>query len=202
MRSFLKYIEVGRHFHEEAICELNDDSGDSISFKNNTYNELTAQYWIWKNDHESDIVGLYHYRRYFKDTRIPERFSIRYKLLRPLAIRLILRRNDFIGIKTGPFEMSCRERIDTPVSGLRPKDIPLVRQIIMDKYGQKYADAYDEILDRNWNYLYNMFITSKKLFDAYSAWLFPILEELEKEVDMNELTGQEKGYSAYGANIF
>ena len=45
---------------------IGDDTGDNISAKNPFYSELTAQYWLWKNVHDVDYVGLCHYRRYFK----------------------------------------------------------------------------------------------------------------------------------------
>lgn len=203
---YIRYLEVGAFYHEEAFCELRDDTGDSISDRNRTYNELTGQYWIWKNDTDSEIVGLCHYRRYFEDPRKKNWSSPFLKLLRPGRIKEILREYDFIGIKTGPFEMSCRDRIDTPVSALRTKDIPIVREILFEKYGKDCAEAFDTILDRNWNYLYNMFITSKEKFDAYSEWLFPVLEEIEKRIDAEELVGQEKRivglWGEYLLNVF
>jgi hypothetical protein len=43
---------------------LTDDSGDNIALLGTHYNELTGKYWLWKNQVSSEIVGLYHYRRY------------------------------------------------------------------------------------------------------------------------------------------
>lgn len=201
--NFLKYIEVGAYYHDEHFCDIKDNAGDSISEKNNTYNELTAQYWIWKNDHVSEIVGLCHYRRYFEDPRNKDKKHLFFKMLKPIHIKSVLKNYGFIGIKTGPFETSCRERIKTSISGLRYEDISLVKQIILEKSGEDYAKAFDEIMDRNWNYLYNMFISSRDLFDSYSKWLFPILEEIDKRIDQNELEGQEKRFiGLWGEYLF
>ena len=59
--SIYKPIQVGK---KESFTEIRDNTGDNISEKNPNYCELTAAYWIWKND-KSDITGLTHYRRYF-----------------------------------------------------------------------------------------------------------------------------------------
>ncbi len=42
-----------------------DDTGDNISELNPYINELTAVYWIWKNDREHKYIGINHYRRFF-----------------------------------------------------------------------------------------------------------------------------------------
>ena len=58
-------IQAGAGLTGERICEICDDTGEHISYKNRQYCELTALYWIWKND-QSDYVGLSHYRRHFE----------------------------------------------------------------------------------------------------------------------------------------
>lgn len=189
---FLKYMEVGRYFHSKKIFRLNDYSGENISHKNLNYNELTALYWIWKNDKKSDIVGLCHYRRYFLS---PSATSSRLskQILKPKEIEGILSNNNIIVIKCGPYEMACRERIYTNIySALRPQDIDIVKGIIVSIYGKNYAKIFDEVLDRNWNYLLNMLICKKEMFDDYCAWLFPILEALEKHINLDELIRNEK----------
>lgn len=56
-------IQVGSAEAKTRLPYLHDDVGENISAKNNTYCELTALYWGWKNL-GSDIKGLCHYRRY------------------------------------------------------------------------------------------------------------------------------------------
>ena len=43
---------------------IGDNTGDNISELRMNFNELTVQYWAWKNV-DADYYGLCHYRRYF-----------------------------------------------------------------------------------------------------------------------------------------
>ncbi|MHN84185.1 DUF4422 domain-containing protein, partial [Escherichia coli] len=62
--SIIKPLHVGKaNTYNDIGCE-GDDSGDNISFKNPFYCELTAHYWVWKNESLADYVGFMHYRRH------------------------------------------------------------------------------------------------------------------------------------------
>ena len=56
--------------HYEGV--IGDDTGDNISDRGKSLNELTVQYWAWKNL-DLDYYGLCHYRRYlsFSDKSFP-----------------------------------------------------------------------------------------------------------------------------------
>ena len=49
-------IAVGKNLLENNQCHYQKDNvGENISMKNPNFCELTAQYWIWKNDIEVGI---------------------------------------------------------------------------------------------------------------------------------------------------
>jgi hypothetical protein len=59
-------IHVGRALSDKILPGMiGDDTGNNISHLNPIYCELTAAYWAWKNDIDSDFIGLCHYRRFF-----------------------------------------------------------------------------------------------------------------------------------------
>ena len=57
-------IQAGAALTPVRVGDFQDNTGDNISEKNRQYCELTALYWIWKNQ-TADYYGLEHYRRAF-----------------------------------------------------------------------------------------------------------------------------------------
>lgn len=67
LRNIDVYIQAGAALTDARIGEFQDNTGDNISYRNRQYCELTALYWIWKNQ-KADYYGLEHYRRAFRLT--------------------------------------------------------------------------------------------------------------------------------------
>jgi hypothetical protein len=60
----------------------------------------------------------------------------------------------------------------------------IIRQIIRERH-KEYLDSFDWNITNHSIFLANMMITRKELFDAYCNWLFDILFEAEKKIDLS-----------------
>lgn len=181
-------VQVGAAGKDD-LGYVRDDTGDNISGKNVNYCELTGLYWAWKNL-DADYVGLAHYRRHFSRKRhlkADRRYIITEKELRQVLSGtdavLPVKRNYFIETNYSQY-----------VHAHHKEDLELTRQIINEKY-PRFVKAYDESMKRTYGHRFNMFIMKREYFDAYCAWLFDILFELERRLDISS-------YSPYDARVF
>lgn len=187
-------IEIGAKKHKNKFLLCRDDIGDNISEKNNTYCELTALYWIWKNDDLSEIIGLTHYRRYFnfidKNVFYLNRFIginrmkdiEKYIDINNKQIENMLEKNDIILPKPWCMNITIREHYNREHYKC---DFDMLERILKSKYPE-YSEAFDIVVNRKYMYLLNMFILKREIFIDYMKWLFDILEELEKHIKITD----------------
>lgn len=191
-------IHVGKALHPDLDLGIQgDNTGDNISNKNGNYCELTGMYWAWKNLKDVNIIGLCHYRRYFDLSSLKNFDREPYirknvPLLQESKITGILNKYDII---LPGKSYSCNSVWESYAIGHSRADIVEVENAIR-KFYPEYLTAFD-ITMRNRNYYCgcNMLICKKTLFDDYCKWLFVILEEVEKNVDI-------KKYDSYQRRIF
>ncbi|GHU86897.1 hypothetical protein FACS189476_01210 [Spirochaetia bacterium] len=195
-------VRYGAVFDKENKSGLpGDDTGDNISEKRLLYNELTVQYWAWKNV-DADYYGLCHYRRYlslseetyaedgelssvscsFLDDEIQGKFCLNEDG------KTRIEQYDFIvgapfNVKFAGTESVYEQYVKSPYH--YAKDIDCVKEIIETKYPQ-YVSVMEEYFNENILYPCNLFIMKKELFREYCAWLFDILFEFEKRTDTSK----------------
>ncbi len=150
-------IQAGAALTKQRVCKICDHTGEQISEKNRQYCELTALYWIWKND-RSDYVGFGHYRRHFE---------LDEEQLRKLS------RSDVDVVLTIPI-------MDIPdVETVYRRDhIGADWEVMLEAVGKlapDYMDAVRAMGSGNFYYAYNMFLMRREILEDYCEWLFPIL---------------------------
>lgn len=185
-----EYIQVNAENSREDFYDLKDNIGENISIKNPNYCELTATYWIWKNDKENDVVGLMHYRRFLTKNK----FSSKTKFfLNEKDVSKFLKKYDFIATKKYKTNISVKEHL---LISVREKDFNILNDVMKNKFSD-YYDAFEKVFIGNESYLLNIFIAKKVIFDRYAEWLFKVLSEVEKHVSYEGYSIQEKRLLGY-----
>ena len=156
-----------------------DNTGENISSKNPHYCELTGLYWAWKNL-EGEYIGLVHYRRHFANgkwwKRKRERILSRDEFdtaLKDVDILLPKPRHYWIETNYSQYAHAHHE-----------EDLTQTRKILLEKYPE-YIPAYDQSMEQRSGHRFNMFVMKAELLREYCGWLFDILFELEKRLDIS-----------------
>lgn len=183
-------LHVGSVNSSITLDYLRDDFKDNISEKNATFCELTGLYWIWKNSNE-DVVGLVHYRRFFVEKGKTNDDPYK-NLISEKKINSILNTYDVIVPRKRNYYI---ETLYSHYSHTHYKEhLDKARKIIEFSYPM-YINSFDKVMKKRSGYMFNMFIMPKEIVDDYCAWLFPILFELEKQIDISE-------YNQFQARLF
>lgn len=162
--------------------ELGDDTGDNISDRNRRFAELSAMYWIWKNDKDSDIVGLNHYKRFFADNTEVD-YIDRETILENLSKydAMVLGEGSDVEMFYNP-EFSIYMGYKSVHNG---KDFENALVACKELFPDIYDAYYYEMMNSTAACMCNVIICRKELFDKYCEFLFPILFEVEKKIDWN-----------------
>ena len=160
-----------------------DDGADNISSKNHRFGELSGIYWVWKNQKLSDYVGVCHYRRFFSD-----------------AAGNILSGRDYTDI-LNEYDIITSKEYEASGSYLsyyneahNPNEQSTLREAIMKVFPEDIC-VYDKVMSQDKYYYGNLFATKREIFTDYCNWLFTILFECEKHLDLT-------GYDAYHGRVF
>ena len=174
-------LQVGAEFGA-PLYPLRDNTGIHIGEKNPYYCELTGLFWVWRNTRD-DYKGLVHYRRFF--TRHGH-------LLREEEIHRLLVDCDAILPRPEPLR-ECAWREFCLHSGFE-NDLALTRRAV-GAVSVEMLPAFDRVMAGRRLHLYNMLIAPAEVFDAYCRWLFAVLTQVERWVDMT-------GYTPYQRRLY
>lgn len=163
-------VQAGAAMHPQ-LAYAGDDTGENISAKNDTYCELTALYWAWKNL-PADAIGLCHYRRYFQEPsqKQPVCEATLQRLLAEVPVILPKKRDYFIETGESQFvHAHGRESLD------------ILRAVLRDRH-PNYLPTFDASMARTKGHRFNMLLMRRAQLEAYCGWLFDILFETERRM--------------------
>jgi hypothetical protein len=162
MSDFMEQIQAGAILDDGSLGILRDDMGENISAKNHNYCELTALYWIWKNNlHE--YTGLCHYRRIF-DLQAQDVFGI--KRMMPDVIL--------------PYPTIHFPDISTQYERyITTEEWKIMREAVL-VCSPQMREAWDLIWSNRYFYNYNMLIARHEILDSFCTWLFSVLDKVEQ----------------------
>ncbi len=182
-------IQVGGKQIPNLKNALSDNTGENISSKNNSYCELTALFWAWKNL-DDEYIGLCHYRRYFARKIIT---TNKYKLIANRAvIEKALTEADVILPKKRDYYIETT--YSQYIHAHHKKDIDFVKDIISNDYPE-YLNAFNMVMNSTSGHRFNMLVMKKEILNDYCDWLFTILFKAENRINI-------ESYDDYNKRVF
>lgn len=192
-------IQVGAAISDVDLGMQRDDqvngmSCDNISAKNKSFCELSAMYWAWKNIKKIypnlEYIGLNHYRRFFSFTQkkifndsifVSEGKVRNYAIDKSKLIKCLSKR-DVVMAKS----KFCKFSLDVDYSVCHiSEDLRTLKKIIHEKYPEFDKAVYTVMTCNNRLSPYNMNVMGWNLFNSYCTWLFDILFEVERNIDIS-----------------
>ena len=183
-------VQVGKKIAKVKISIQGDDEGENISSKQPNYSEVTALYWAWRNLKNYQYIGLNHHRRYFCHSKkyqhsvylTKKEFKKNPNIISIPKYKTILKKHDIIKVKPFTYYHSV-EAVLTNI--LSKDDLFILENLIKENYPEYYSTYIKFMRYNNKISSCNMFISNFNLFDKYSTWLFDVLFEYEKRVQIS-----------------
>lgn len=173
---YVKYIQAGAGLTDIRICNCTDDTGDNISGLNPYYCELTAGYWIYKNDHAHEYIGLYHYSRGLSVTDAQLGRIAESEIDAILPVPLVYRH-----------EMLTRYATDADIV------LQAVRRI-----SPEYEAAAEKFFSEKIFFAGNIVISRREIFCRYYEWMFGIISECENIMKESKRMVTKRLWGYYG----
>ena len=172
-------VQVGA-FGKQDLGYLRDDGGDNISNKNFCYCELTALYYGWKNI-QADVLGLVHYRRYFAGKHPFRCNGKTFKILDAETAEKYLQKADVIVPKKRRYYIETLYSHYKHTMYVEPLNVTgdVIRETCPE-----YLAEFKRLQKRRSAHMFNMFVARREVLDDYCQWLFGILAEVEKRVEV------------------
>lgn len=217
-------IQTGRAIADEIFEDMiGDDTGDNISKDNPKYNELSAQYWAWKNYDKlgnPDYIGFMHYRRHFlfnnEKVRPLERWlpnsswylfesvDDEYKeYLNDEDIKNTVKGYDCIIPHIYDYTNYFHKNLVEDFKNLLDQKIEHFHLMIdtVKKLFPDYAETAEDIRNGHEKYIANMFIMKKEMFNEYCNFLFSIESEIDKKVNSKYFSENESRFLGFLGEI-
>lgn len=173
---------------------LSEQDGINISEYNDRINECTGLYWIWKNT-KSKYVGLSHYRRWFYNNRFQGDDS----RLDADRIQEILKKCDIILTGQHLFKWRVIDNFNLAIGpNLTTRAYDAFLQAIKEKQPE-YVGAFEKVMMGNQMHICNLFVTSRKILNAYCEWLFSFLLQATDHIYLGECSSRQKRVAGYYA---
>lgn len=183
-------VQVGA-MGKDDLGYQRDDDGEHISDRNPYFCELTGLYWAYRNL-DAENWGLVHYRRFLGRRGLVLSRDKYDRLLTERDVTRLLERHDVIVPRRQHYVI---ETIASHYSHTHnAADLDATRRVLEDLYPQYVAD-WDAVMARRSAHMFNMFVMRDDQARAYCEWLFDVLFELERRIDVSR-------YDAFHARLF
>lgn len=201
----IKPIHVGAALAKASLAGmLSDNTGDNISDKNGSFCELTALYWAWKNDRDSDFIGLMHYRRLLDvageiDSGPAEAYvgavDIDSWTARAEAwMEAELDNWDIVLPRLHEMGVSVENNY---LAGHHKEDFDKMRKVIAADH-PAYLDAFNTAAKSTDMRLGNIALMRREVFVRYCAWLFDILLKVDAaDIDRSNYSPYQSRYIGF-----